>query len=66
MSDETSRDDRDFADSDAEQAKLRAEHRRELGLDPAFDGVDISEPTSPDLQAGDDLDTGSGSHRPRD
>ena len=66
MSDADLPDERNFADSDAEQAKLRAEHRKELGLDPAFDGVDISEPTGTDLQAGDDLDTGSGSHRSRD
>lgn len=63
MTDADVPDERNSADSAAEQAKLRAEHRTELGLDPAFDGVDISEPTGTDLQAGDDLDRGSGVRR---
>ena len=66
MKDANIPDDRDHADNDAEQAKLRAEHRQELGLDPEFDGVDITQSEGPDLVAGDDLDTGSGSHRSRD
>ena len=66
MSDANLPDDRDHADNDAEQAKLRQEHRRELGLDPDFDGIDITQSEGPDLVAGDDLDLGSGRHRERD
>jgi hypothetical protein len=53
-------DDRDFADNADEQARLRAEHARELGVDPFFEGANITESNGPDLEAGDDLDTGGG------
>ena len=60
------RDDRDFADSANEQARLRAEHDRELGVDPFFEGANITESDGPDLEAGDDLDTGGGHRTPRE
>ena len=59
-------DDRDFADSANEQARLRAEHDRELGVDPFFEGANITESDGPDLEAGDDLDTGGGFRTRRD
>ena len=58
-------DDRDFADDANEQARLRAEHGRELGVDPFFEGANITESDGPDLEAGDDLDTGGGFRTPR-
>lgn len=61
----TDRDDRDFADDANEQARLRAEHARELGVDPFFEGANITESDGPDLEAGDDLDTGGGHRTPR-
>ena len=60
------RDDRDFADSANEQARLKAEHDRELGVDPFFEGANITESDGPDLEAGDDLDTGGGHRTPRE
>ena len=59
-------DDRDFADSENEQKRLRAEHDRELGVDPFFEGANITESDGPSLEAGDDLDTGGGHRTPRD
>lgn len=59
------RDDRDYADDPNEQARLRAEHARELGVDPFFEGANITESDGPDLEAGDDLDTGGGHRTPR-
>lgn len=64
--DRTDHDDRDFADSANEQARLRAEHDRELGVDPFFEGANITESDGPDLEAGDDLDTGGGFRTRRD
>jgi len=64
--DRTDRDDRDFADDANEQARLRAEHNRELGVDPFFEGANITESDGPDLEAGDDLDTGGGFRTRRD
>ena len=66
MSDTTGRDDRDFADVSSEQERLRAEHDRELGVDPFFEGANITESDGPDLEGGDDLDTGGGHRTPRD
>lgn len=72
MSDTTGRDDRDlpddrdFADDATEQRRLRAEHARELGVDPFFEGANITESDGPDLEAGDDLDTGGGHRSPRE
>ena len=72
MSDTTGRDDknlpdeREFADSANEQARLKAEHDRELGVDPFFEGANITESDGPDLEAGDDLDTGGGFRTRRD
>lgn len=72
MSDTTGRDDRDlpddrdFADDANEQQRLRAEHARELGVDPFFEGANITESDGPDLEAGDDLDTGGGHRSPRE
>ena len=69
MSDPTERDaqrdDRDFADDANEQARLRAEHARELGVDPFFEGANITESGGPYLEAGNDLDTGGGHRTPR-
>lgn len=65
MSDRTERDDRDFADDANEQARLRAEHARELGVDPFFEGANITEHEGPDLEGGDDVDTGGGHRTPR-
>ena len=59
-------DDRDFADSAREQARLKADHARELGVDPFFEGANITESDGPDLEAGPDLDTGGGHRTPRD
>ena len=59
-------DDRDFADSANEQARLRAEHDQELGVDPFFEGANITESDGPNLEAGDDLDTGGGFRTRRD
>ena len=72
MSDTTGRDDqnlpddRNFADDANEQRRLRAEHARELGVDPFFEGANITESDGPDLEGGDDLDTGGGHRTPRD
>jgi hypothetical protein len=66
MSDTTGRDERGFADVSNEQARLRAEHDRELGVDPFFEGANITESDGPYLEAGDDLDTGGGHGTPRD
>jgi hypothetical protein len=72
MSDSTGRDqpkipdERKFADSASEQARLRAEHARELGVDPFFEGANITESDGPDLEAGDDLDTGGGHRTPHE
>ena len=66
MSDTTGRDDRHFADDENEQERLRAEHDRELGVDPFFEGADITESDGPDLESGDDLDTGGGFRTRRD
>ncbi|WP_136709647.1 hypothetical protein [Agromyces sp. H66] len=63
--DRADRDDRDFADDANEQARLRAEHARELGVDPFFEGANITEHDGPDLEGGDDLDTGGGHRTPR-
>ncbi|MEJ3404720.1 hypothetical protein WDJ51_08250 [Rathayibacter sp. YIM 133350] len=59
-------DERGYADDDRTQAQLRREHDEELGLDPFFEGADITNPDGPDLEGGDDLDVGAGLHRPRD
>ena len=72
MSDTTGRDgknipdERGFADDAATQARLRAEHAKELGVDPFFEGANITESDGPDLESGDDLDTGGGHRTPRD
>ncbi|WP_198165823.1 hypothetical protein [Agromyces laixinhei] len=58
-------DDRDFADDADEQERLRAEHDEELGVDPFFEGANITESDGPDLESGDDLDTGGGFRTPR-
>ena len=60
------RDDRDYPDDANEQARLRAEHAKELGVDPFFEGANITESHGPYLEAGDDLDTGGGHRTPRD
>ena len=71
MSDSTGRDDelpddREYADDDAVQAELKREHDKELGVDPFFEGADITDPYGgPDLEGGDDLDTGGGFRTPR-
>lgn len=65
MPDTPERDDRDFPDDDDEQARLRREHDRELDVDPFFEGANITESDGPDLEAGDDLDTGGGHRTPR-
>ena len=59
-------DERKFADSANEQARLKAEHDRELGVDPFFEGANITESDGPDLEGGDDLDTGGGHRTPRE
>ena len=59
-------DERPFADSAREQARLKAEHDRELGVDPFFEGANITESDGPDLETGDDLDLGGGHRTPRD
>ena len=59
-------DEREFADSDAVQAKLKAEHDQELGVDPFWEGANITESDGPDLEGGDDLDLGGGHRTPRD
>ena len=72
MSDTTGRvepnppDERHVADSARQQARLKAEHARELGVDPFFEGANITESDGPDLEAGDDLDTGGGHRTPRE
>jgi hypothetical protein len=66
MSDTTGRDDRDFDDDANEQKRLRADRDKELGVDPFFEGANITESDGPDLEAGDDLDTGGGHRTPRD
>ena len=48
------------------QARLKAEHAEELGVDPFFDGANITESDGPNLEAGPDLDTGGGHRTPRD
>ncbi|ARJ06599.1 hypothetical protein ACFJGV_08900 [Cnuibacter sp. UC19_7] len=58
--DDTSPDDRDFADDPETQQRLKEENDRDLGVDPFFAGADITESDGPDLEAGDDLDTGAG------
>ena len=58
--DRNDRDDRDFADVADEQKRLREENDRELGVDPFFEGANITESDGPDLEAGNDLDTGGG------
>ena len=60
------RDDRDYPDDANEQARLRAEHAKELGVDPFFEGANITESGGPYLEVGDDLDTGGGHRTPRD
>jgi hypothetical protein len=64
MSDELP-DDREYADDDAVQAKLKKQNDRDLGVDPFFEGANITESDGPDLEAGDDLDTGGASGRHR-
>ena len=59
-------DERPFADSAREQARLKAEHDRELGVDPFWEGANITESDGPDLEGGDDLDLGGGHRTPRD
>jgi hypothetical protein len=59
-------DDRDHADNADEQARLKAEHAKELGVDAFFEGANITESDGPDLEAGPDLDTGGGHRTPRD
>lgn len=59
-------DERGVADSAREQARLKAEHAEELGVDPFWEGANITESDGPDLEAGDDLDTGGGHRTPRD
>jgi hypothetical protein len=66
MTDTNTPDDRDFPDDPDVQEKLRKENDEELGVDPFFDGADITESDGPDLEAGDDLDTGAGRPRHRD
>ena len=66
MSDMTGHDDRDFADVSSEEERLRTEHDRELGVDPFFEGANITESDGPDLEGGDDLDTGGGHRTPRE
>ena len=59
-------DDRNYADSATAQAPLKAEHAEELGVDPFFEGANITESDGPNLEAGPDLDTGGGHRTPRD
>ena len=59
-------DDRRYADNAKEQARLRAEHNRDLGVDPFWEGANITESDGPYLEAGDDLDTGGGHRTPRE
>ncbi|MDF2575209.1 MAG: hypothetical protein K0S05_2121 [Agromyces sp.] len=39
---------------------------RELGVDPFFEGANITESGGPYLEAGNDLDTGGGHRTPRE
>lgn len=59
-------DDRNFADSAKTQARLKVEHAEELGVDPFFEGANITESGGPYLETGPDLDTGGGHRTPRD
>jgi hypothetical protein len=59
-------DERGFADSAREQARLKEEHDRELGVDPFWEGANITESDGPDLEGGDDLDLGGGHRTPRE
>lgn len=59
-------DERGVADSARKQARLKAEHAAELGVDPFWEGANITESGGPDLEAGPDLDTGGGHRTPRD
>ena len=72
MSDSRRRDDQDppdergVADSAREQARLKEEHARELGVDPFWEGANITESDGPDLESGDDLDLGGWHRTPRE
>ena len=59
-------DERNFADSAKTQARLKVEHAEELGVDPFFEGANITESGGPYLETGPDLDTGGGHRTPRD
>ena len=59
-------DERNYADSAKAQARLKAEHAEELGVDPFFEGANITESGGPYLETGPDLDTGGGHRTPRD
>ena len=58
-------DERKFADDVAAQARLHEEHDQELGVDPFWEGANITESDGPDLETGPDLDTGGGHRTPR-
>ena len=47
--DNTSPDDREFADDPEVQAKLRKENDKDLGVDPFFEGANITESDGPVL-----------------
>ncbi|WP_168770832.1 hypothetical protein [Orlajensenia flava] len=49
MSDTELPDDRDYADDDAVQAELKRQNDADLGVDPFFEGADITESDGPDL-----------------
>ena len=73
MSDTTGRDgknipdERGFADErDRRRRACARSTRQELGVDPFFEGANITESDGPDLESGDDLDTGGGHRTPRD
>jgi hypothetical protein len=57
-------DERHVVDSAREQARLKEEHDRELGVDPFWEGANITESDGPDLEGGDDL--GGGHRTPRE
>lgn len=49
LPDDTSPDDRDFADDPEVQTKLRKENDEDLGVDPFFEGANITESDGPVL-----------------
>ncbi|MWB99023.1 hypothetical protein [Agromyces seonyuensis] len=59
-------DDRNYANSEAEQAELKRIHDEELGVDPFWEGADITNAGGPGVHRGDDIDTGGTGLRDRD